>query len=115
MRGRELENNVIVHVAPAANTAWRLLVAICFMLSGSRIRDEELCAMSLQGSHALISLQSQLHQQGLHNPWYTVTMTTQAQFAPLQSWWDYEQLASHTIICQEQCLIGPQDQYFVED
>ena len=79
--GREPENNGIVRVALeawAAATAWRLLVVICFMLSGSRIRDEvRRVLIPLQGSHALISLQSQLHQRGLRNPWYTVTATTQ--------------------------------------
>lgn len=71
----------------------------------------------LQGSHALISLQSQLHQQGLHNPWYTVTATTQGWFAPLPNWWDYKQLALYAVICQKQhsCLFGTQDQYVVRE
>lgn len=95
--GRELENNGIVCVAQeasAATTAWRLLAVICFMLSGSGIRDEVSCVLiPLQGSHALISLQSQLHQWGLHNPWYAAAATTHSWFAPQQSWWDFKQLA----------------------
>lgn len=88
--------------------------ALCWVKAGSGMKS---CVLfSLQRSHALISLQSQPRQQGLHNPWYTVTeWPPKPGFSPRQSWWDYKQLASHTKICQMRCLIGPQDQYFVQD
>lgn len=61
------------------------------------MRDEVSCV--LIPLHALMRLQTQLYQWGLHNPWYMLIVTTHGWFVPLYKFVRL-QATGIMIICQ---------------